>query len=91
MNIWADAYSNFGVLGMLVFTALLGMALLLVDASTRAGAPRLLVLAPLAMIALGLSNSALLTVFMTHGLLLTLILVYLMPRGMQPGSASERP
>ena len=91
VNIWADAYSNFGVLGMLVFTALLGMALLLVDASTRAGAPRLLVLAPLAMIALGLSNSALLTVFMTHGLLLTLILVYLMPRGMQPESASGQP
>lgn len=89
-NVWADAFINFGVVGMVVFTLVLAVALLVLDSCTRAGAPKLLVLAPLAMTSISLANSALLTVFMTHGLMLTLILVYFMPVDDGPGVVGRR-
>lgn len=77
-NLWADAFSNFGIWGVLGFTVLLALLLLVIDA-TAVDLPRALAMIVLAMPALSLSNSALLTTLLTHGVLLAVVLLYLMP------------
>lgn len=79
-NIWADAYANFGLVGVFVFTGILALVLLFVDSVAR-GLPIGLAIAALAQSAFSLSNTAMLTVFLTHGMLLAVVLVYLMPLG----------
>lgn len=86
-NLWADAFSNFGVPGVLAFTAILGALLLVID-GVSVGLPRGVPLIAFAMPAVSLSNSAMLTVFLTHGLLLALVLIALMPD--EPDTESER-
>jgi hypothetical protein len=82
-NLWADAFSNFGIWGVLGFTVLLALLLLVIDA-TAVNLPRALAMIVLAMPALSLSNSALLTTLLTHGVLLAVVLLYLMPVEKQP-------
>ncbi|WP_020579211.1 oligosaccharide repeat unit polymerase [Actinopolymorpha alba] len=77
-NIWADAYANFGLLGVFGFTAILGVVLIFIDSVAR-DVPRGLGIAALAQSAFSLSNTAMLTVFLTHGMLLAVFLVYFMP------------
>lgn len=77
-NLWADAYSNFGVVGVFGFTAVLAVVLYVADRVGR-GLPTGLALAALAQSAVSLSNTAMLTVFLTHGMFLAVLLIAFMP------------
>jgi hypothetical protein len=77
-NIWADAFANFGLAGVFGFTAVLGVVLFFFDAIAK-GLPDGLAIGAMAQSAFSLSNTAMLTVFMTHGLLLAVLMVSLMP------------
>lgn len=77
-NIWADGYANFGVVGVLVFTAILAVVLYVAD-SVSARLPLGIGVAALAVLSFSLSNTALLTVLLTHGLLLVVAVLYFMP------------
>lgn len=77
-NLWADAFCNFGIAGVIGFTVLLAALLIAIDA-TAVNLPRALAMIVLAMPALSLSNSALLTTLLTHGVVLAVVLLYLMP------------
>ncbi|MFD2078615.1 hypothetical protein SAMN05421678_113106 [Actinopolymorpha cephalotaxi] len=79
-NLWADAYANFGLVGVFVFTGILAVVLHFADSAAR-GLPGGLALAALAQSAFSVSNTAMLTVFLTHGMLLAVAVVYLMPAG----------
>lgn len=78
-NIWADAFAQFGYLGLFVFTLALAVVLLVFDglvAGEDVRFPALLAASPAWMFA----NSALLTSLLTGGVGLLLLLVYAMPR-----------
>lgn len=88
-NLWADAFSNFGLLGVFGFTVVLGVVLFMVDgAAKRVPAP--LALAAFVVPAVSLSNSAMLTVFLTHGFLLAGLVIYLMPRQSEESAVAEQ-
>lgn len=78
-NIWADAFANFGYFGILLFTMLLGAALWVFDSIAREHDYRLKVLM-LVMPAFSLSNTAFLTVMLTHGFILVILLIYFYPK-----------
>ena len=77
-NLWADAYANFGLVGVFTFTGILALALLLFD-SVTVNLPAAISIAALAQSAFSLSNTAMLTVFLTHGLILAALVVSFMP------------
>lgn len=79
-NLWADAYANFGLVGVFVFTGILAAVLHFADSAAR-GLPAGMALAALAQSAFSVSNTAMLTVFLTHGMLLAVAVIYLMPAG----------
>lgn len=78
-NVWADGFANFGYLGFFMFTLLLGMVLWVFDSLSRGVDYRLACLL-LGVPAITLSNTALLTSLLTHGIGLALLLMYLLPR-----------
>lgn len=78
-GIVGDAYMNFGFLGMFIWAFLLAMILKLLDACSR-GKDMRIVIATVALPIITITNSALLTNILTHGLLLAIILAYLLPR-----------
>jgi len=78
-GIYADAYMNFGHIGFIFWAILLTAILRLIDSFSRNKDLKITV-AVIAMPALFLTNSALLTSLLTHGLLLSLIILYLLPR-----------
>lgn len=74
-NIWADAYANYGVIGMFVTSLLLGLFLKLYDSFANGIEPKLsfiMLTGP----AFFFSNSALLTAFVGHGAIVALLLIY---------------
>jgi O-antigen polymerase len=77
-NLWGDAFANFGFAGMIVFTVICGIALLVADALGRGRDPR--VAGPmLGIVGLSLGSSGLFTTILTQGLALGCILMALMP------------
>lgn len=74
-----DAYMNFGFIGLALYSILLTIALKLVDTCSRRVDFRVGVSA-IAIPAIVLTNSGLLTALLTHGLLLALLLLYLLPK-----------
>jgi len=78
-NIWADGFANFGYAGMFVFTAIAGVFLLAFDSLSR-GLDLRLTAVLLGLPAIALSNTALFTTFLTHGLLFDLLLVAILPK-----------
>jgi hypothetical protein len=78
-NIWADAYANFGMWGVLAFTLLLAFVLWTYDSLAKSR-EHLIGSLLLAVHSMTLSNSALLTSLFNHGLGLTWLIVYLMPK-----------
>ncbi|MEM7153457.1 MAG: hypothetical protein AAF799_11485 [Myxococcota bacterium] len=78
-NVWADGYANFGELGMVLATGLLAAVLRLYDYAAAGLSPRLAT-ALFAVPAVTLTNSALLTSLLTHGVLLVMVVVALLPR-----------
>jgi hypothetical protein len=78
-NVWADAYANFRFGGMLGFTVILGIVLWAFDGAAR-GRDLRVTAALAAGFGLSLSNSALLTTVVTHGILLAIVVLLLFPR-----------
>jgi hypothetical protein len=78
-GITGDAFMNFGFLGLVLWGVLLFIILKLVDSCAERVDLRIGV-AAIATPALALTNSALMTSLLTHGLWLTLLLLYLLPK-----------
>lgn len=74
-----DAYMNFGFIGLALWSILLVIVLKLVDACSRRVDLRVGI-AAIAMPAVTLTSGGLLTNLLTHGLLLALLLLYLLPK-----------
>ena len=92
-NLWADAFANFGFGGMAVFTLALMLILWLFDSLMHKRGFKQLTLAVLllGMPAFTLSNAALITSLMTHGILLAWMILFFLPRGVfaQPTASAE--
>jgi len=78
-GLYGDAYMNFGFVGFIFWGILLTIILRLIDSVSRNKDFRIGI-AAIAMPAISLINSALLTCLLTHGLFLALIFLYLLPR-----------
>lgn len=74
-----DAYMNFGFIGLALWSILLAVILKLIDTCSKRADFRVGV-AAIAMPAIFLTNSSLLTCLLTHGLFLALTLLFLLPR-----------
>jgi hypothetical protein len=81
-NLWADAFANFGIGGIIAFTIVLGLVLLLLD-SAASGRDLRVTGALAGLMAIVLSNSALLTTILSHGLALAILLIVLMPQDVE--------
>ncbi len=84
----ADAFAHFGFMGMFLFSIILGFFLRAVD-SVGSRMPTNLVAATIATPAWALTNSALFTSLLTHGLILSVILLWLL-RGFEERRSSAR-
>ena len=71
-----DAYMNFGSLGVLLFSVILGVIFLVLD-SIAARTSKIIAVAAMALPIKSLINGALFTVLGTHGLLLSILMVSL--------------
>lgn len=76
-NMFADAYANFREWGVLLFSGVLGSLLAFVDGYSRRLPTPVIVVTGLALPAFALTNSALFTSLVTHGLLFSIGLTYL--------------
>jgi hypothetical protein len=77
-NLWADAYANFGYLGIVLCSLLLAIVLWLYDSLAFRCDKRLAALA-IGLPAFALANTGLLTALLTNGIGLAMLLVYLLP------------
>jgi len=82
-GIVGDAYMNFGLMGLFLWSILLASILKLADACSEEKDLRVGI-AVVAMPVLSLTNSALTTNLLTHGLFLALIVLYLLPKKAAP-------
>ena len=78
-GIYADAYMNFGFIGLVLWSALLAIILKLVDSFSKNKNIKITI-AAIALPVITLINTSLSTVLLTHGLLLALLLLYLLPK-----------
>lgn len=81
-NLWADGVANFGMAGIVLASLVLAIVLVGLDAVAR-GKPAIVAISVGAAAVWGLTNSGLLTTILTHGMGLTLVLIWLLPR--EPG------
>jgi len=82
-NIWADGFANFGLIGILGVSIVLGLVLFLYDSVTqKVELP--VACALLAVPAITLANSALLTCLLTHGLGFAVLVALIVPRSSDP-------
>jgi len=78
-GIYADAYMNFGFIGLVLWGMLLVIILKLIDSFSK-NKDMKITIAAIAMPVISLINVALLTNLLTEGLLLVLLLLYLLPK-----------
>lgn len=78
-GITGDAYMNFGFVGLILWAMLLAVILKFFDTFSK-GKDIKVATAAIAMPVVALINSALLTTLLTHGMLLALTLLYLLPK-----------
>lgn len=88
-NFWADAFANFGIWAVFLFTAILGGVFWFYDSIARDSDLRLAALM-LVMPAISLANAGLLTCLMTHGLGLACLVMYVLPKEMQTPTVNRR-
>jgi hypothetical protein len=89
VNIWADAYANFGYIGVIAFTLILAGFLWLYDGvAQKINRQEATVLITIP--ALTLTNSALFTCLLTHGMLLALFFVMQWPGTVQHADEAAR-
>ncbi len=79
-NLWADAFANFGFGGVLFFTLILGLIFWFYDSAAQRHDYRLSALL-LGVPAITLSNTALQTSLLTHGVALATLLLLFLPEG----------
>jgi O-antigen polymerase len=89
-GIVGDAYMNFRLFGLILWGVLLVIILKLIDSCSK-GVDIRVAVAAIAMPAITLTNSALLTNLLTHGLLLSLFILYLMPKQGRSPACLEKP
>jgi hypothetical protein len=77
-NLWADAYANFGYIGIVCFTLLFAIVLWLYDSVAVDRDMRLAALV-IGLPAFSLANGGLLTSLLSNGMALAMLLVYLAP------------
>jgi hypothetical protein len=77
-NLWADAYANFGYIGLICFTVLLAVLLWLYDSAAVDRDIRLASLV-IGLPAFALTNIGLLTSLLSNGISLAILLIYLTP------------
>jgi len=82
-----DAFAHFGFVGMFLFSIILGLFLRILD-SVGARFPSNLMAAIVAVPAMALTNSALFTSLLTHGLILALVMIWLL--GVVVGRRTKR-
>jgi hypothetical protein len=87
-NFWADAFANFGIWGVFIFTAILGLVFWLYDSMTLDTDLRLAALM-LVMPAITLANTGLLTCLLTHGLAFACLVMYYLPNQIQAPAVSS--
>jgi hypothetical protein len=87
-NLWADAYANFRLLGVILFTFAFAVALLVVDGLGR-GRDLRVAGGMLAMVGLSLTNSGFFTVALTLGLGFGTVLLALMPPVSEPPARAD--
>ncbi|PDZ42949.1 oligosaccharide repeat unit polymerase [Bacillus wiedmannii] len=78
VNYLGDAYANFGYLGMIIFTIILGFVLWIIDSLSFKN-DQLLAVLLISMTSWSLTDTALLTSLLTHGILLAILTLYLYP------------
>jgi hypothetical protein len=78
-NFWADGFANFGLPGV-IGASVLALVMLWAMNSVSVGRPLWVTGSVLATASIGLTNSALLTSLLSHGILAAMLLVVLMPR-----------
>lgn len=76
-NIFADAFANFRLIGILVFSGIFGVILAFIDGYSQKLKDSVGVIMGLALPFFSLTNSALFTTLLTHGLLFAVVLTYL--------------
>lgn len=81
-NVWADAFANFGYGGVFFFTIILGVFFWVYDSAAQRHDYRLAALL-MGVPAISLSNTALQTSMLTHGLALALLLLLCLPESDQ--------
>ena len=91
-NVWADAYANFGYVGLFAFTLVLAVVLHVFDSVAAGHDVRFPALLG-ASIGWTLANGALLTSLLTNGIGWLILALYVMPRSqrLRGGVASETP
>jgi len=78
VNLWADGYANFGVLGIFIFTVAFVLVLWIMDSLAERKNKSLATLI-LAYPAYVLVNTKLHTSLLTHGIIVVLLILYLLP------------
>ena len=86
-NLWADGYASFGIFGIFLFSAVLS-AIMWISDSFSSKKYRSISVLILAYPAYMLTNTKLQTTFLTHGLGVVLLLLYLLPPGRTPKDES---
>lgn len=86
-NIWADAVANFGLLGIVPFTIVLGVVLWILD-SASSGRDLSIIAPTLGLAGITLGNGGLFTSILTLGIGLTIGLIVLLPN---VGEATAKP
>lgn len=89
-GLWADAFANFGLVGILVFSIGLGVVLWLLD-TVADGTDLAITGSVVAIVAVILTNTAFLTTIMSHGLGLLILAYSLMPRREESGEDALDP
>lgn len=76
----ADAYMNFGALGVVIFSVFLGVFLVILDSLTKR-TNTAIAMAVIAVPLVSLVNSSFFTTLLTHGFLLSMLVLWLYSRG----------
>lgn len=77
-NVWADAFCNFGYIGIVTFTIWLGLVFWFFDSLSR-NKDQTMASLMLAIPSISFSNSAFLTTILTHGVGLVTLIIYFLP------------
>lgn len=88
-NLWADGFANLGYLGMFINTFVLGLLLLLFDSFSLKRNKTLMGML-LGVSAWSLSDTALFTSILTHGIFLVILIAYVMPKNLLETSKKKK-